>query len=150
MVMQQTRLTSKAMKRAARSARAVIHGDRILAFVLEMKTRKLLVAAAKSGAPPVTALSKDLLKLIGAQDAKLTPVKQFVGLCVRAALQEEGFEVAETGVRVSNDPVFRTGATYQPIQSTKLTSSALLARIIENLTDEEASQAIELLKKRRR
>jgi hypothetical protein len=141
-------MQSKAMRRAARSARAVLHGPEILELVLETKTRRLLVAAAESGAPPVTALSDRLLKLVPMKDAKLTPLKQFVGLCVRAVLEEEGFEVAETGVRVSKDAIFRTGSTYQRTQADEHITSGLLARIIQNLTDEEARQAARLLRKR--
>jgi hypothetical protein len=141
-------MQSKAMRRAARSARAVLHGPEILELVREPKTRRLLVAAAESGAPPVTAVSDRLLQLIAVKDAKLMPLKQFAGLCVRAVLEEEGFEVAETGVRVSRDPVFRTGSTYRRIQAEQRRSSELLLRFIQSLTDEEARQALRLLRKR--
>jgi hypothetical protein len=141
-------MQSKAMRRAARSARAVLHGPEILELVREPKTRRLLVAAAESGAPPVTAVSDRLLQLVPVKDAKLMPLKQFTGLCVRAVLEEEGFEVAETGVRVSRDPVFRTGSTYRRIQVDQRRSSGLLVRIIQDLTDEEARQALRLLRKR--
>jgi hypothetical protein len=119
-----------------------------LELIQEPKTRRLLVAAAERGEPPVTAISDKLLQLIPAKDAKLMPLKQFAGLSVRAVLEEEGFEVAETGVRVSNDPVFRTGSTYRRIQAEQRRSSELLVRIIQDLTDEEARQALRLLRKR--
>ena len=141
---------SKAMRRAARSARAVLRGTEILELVLEPKIRRLLVVAAESGAPPVTAISGELLQRISAKDAKLMPLKQFAGLCVRAVLEEEGFEVAETGVRVSNDPIFRTGSTYQRVQVGKSDNSALLVRFIQSLTEEEAREAIRLLRNRKR
>src|SRR5258707_1124622 len=96
-------MSSKAMRRAVRSARALRDGGRILKFVQEPKTRRLLVAVAESGAPPVTAISSGLQELVGPKEAKLAPVKQFAGMCVRAVLEEEGFERAEPGVRVSND-----------------------------------------------
>jgi hypothetical protein len=135
------------MRRALRSARAVMHGGRILDFVRQNKTRLLLVAAAESGAPPVTAISEQLVKLIGIRDAKLQPVKQFVGVCVRAVLEEEGFNVAEKGVRVSGDPVFRTGSTYERAADEPAESS-FLARFVANLTDSEALQVLNLLKSR--
>jgi hypothetical protein len=141
-------MQSRAMRRAVRSARAVLRGDRILEFIQHPKTRRLLVDAAASGAPPVTAISSKLLELVGPKDARLAPVKQFVGVCIRAVLEEEGFDLAESGVRVSNDPIFRTGSTYQPVQAGK--SVALLVRIIEALTDEEARQALRLLRNRKR
>jgi hypothetical protein len=78
------------------------------------------------------------------------PLKQFAGLCVRAVLEEEGFEVAETGVRVSNDPIFRTGSTYQRVKAQKSASSSLLVRLIGALTEEEARQALQSLRKRQK
>ena len=75
-------------------------------------------------------------------------MKQFVGVCIRDVLEEEGFELVESGVRVSKDPIFRTGSTYQRVQAGK--SVALLVRIIETLTDEEAREAIRLLRNRKR
>lgn len=139
-----------AMRRAKRSARAVLHGPAILEFVGQPRTRRLLAAAAESGTPPVTAISTRLLELIGAVDAKLAPIKQFTGLCVRAVLEEEGFELAQTGVRVSNDPVFRTGSTYQRADVEKPGRSPLLNRIIDSLTDEEVRTALQRLRKRQR
>jgi hypothetical protein len=141
-------MQAKAMRRAVRSARAVIRGPEILELVRESKSRRLLIAAAESGVPPVTAISGKLLQLIPVKDAKLTPLKQFTGLCVRAVLEEEGFQVAETGVRVSNDPIFRTGSTYHRIKVDAPGSPGLLVRIIQNLTDEEAKEALRLLRKR--
>jgi hypothetical protein len=141
---------SKAMRRATRSARAILHGPKILEQIQQTKVRRLLVAAAQSGVPPVTAISDKLLEILPRKDAKLTPVKQFTGLCVRAVLEEEGFDVAETGVRVSNDPVFRTGATYRRLVAGKSPAVALLSRIIQTLTDEEVEEAVKLLRQRQR
>jgi hypothetical protein len=112
----------------------------------EAKIRRLLVAAADSGAPPVTAISGKLLELVGPKDAKLTPVRQFTGLCVRAVLEEEGFELAEVGVRLSQDPVFRTGAVYRRQSASE--STDLLSRLVESLTDEEAGRLKLLLRRR--
>jgi hypothetical protein len=134
------------MQRARRSARAVKYGPEILEFVQELKTRRLLVAAAATGAPPVTAISGKLQQLIGPEFAKLTPIRQFTGLCVRAVLEEEGFELAEVGVRLSKDPVFRTGAVYR--RQSASDSTDLLGRFAESLTDEEARRLKLLLRRR--
>jgi hypothetical protein len=139
---------SKAMRRAVRSARAVLHGARILEFVRGPQIRQKLIAAAESGAPPITAISSRLMDLVGAKDVKLLPVKQFAGICVRAVLEEEGFQVAAKGVRVSNDPVFRTGSTYERPMTTKKTT--FLARLVQCMTDNEATEVLELLRRRRR
>src|SRR5262249_2782529 len=103
---------------------------------------------AESGAPPITAISGPLMELVGANDVKLQPVKQFAGICVRAVLEEEGFQLAAKGVRVSNDPVFRTGSTYERIPKT--TKTTFLARVVQCMTDEEANEVLELLRRRRR
>jgi hypothetical protein len=141
-------MESKTMRRAVRSTRAVLHGAEILEFIRNPKTRRKLVAAAESGRPPVTGISEDLKELIG-KDVKLQPIRQFVGVCVRAVLEEEGFQVADTGVRVSKDPVFRTGATYERSLVEKTKKSALLLRFIESLTEEEAKEALRLLRDRK-
>jgi hypothetical protein len=142
-------MESKAMRRALRSARAVIWGDRILKFIRGPETRQELITAAESGAPPITAISRRLAKLVGAKDVKSPPVKQFAGVCVRAVLEEEGFRVAAKGVRVSRDPVFRTGSTYEriPVATKKAT---FLTRLVQCMTDEEASELLELLRRRTR
>lgn len=141
---------SRTMQRARRSARAVLHGTEILEFVQEPKTRRMLIATAELGAPAVTAISAKLQELIGPKDAKLAPVKQFTGLCVRAVLEEEGFELAETGVRLSNDPVFRTASVYKrTLAPDKSGAMELLERFIASLNDAEARRALKLLKNRR-
>ena len=143
-------MTTRAMRRARRSAGALKYGPEVLELIQEPKTRRLLVDAAERGAPPVTAISDKLLQVIPAKELKLMPLKQFAGLCVRAVLEEEGFEVAEAGVRVSNDPIFRTGSTYQRVKAQKSASSSLLERLIGALTEDEARQALSLLRNRQR
>jgi hypothetical protein len=139
---------TKSMRRARRSARAVLHGPEILEFVSSKEGRRLIFEAAKAGVPPVTALSTAIIEKIGERDAKLIPVKQFIGVCVRAVLEDEGFEIASKGVRVSNDPLFSTGATYQPIRSPSVRLE-LLERFLRALNDEEVQDAIRILRRRR-
>jgi len=143
-------MESKAMRRAVRSQRAVLHGPAILKFVRRPRTRQKLIAAAEEGAPPITAISSRLVELVGSEDAKLQPVKQFAGVCVRAVLEEEGFQVAAKGVRVSNDPVFRTGSTYERIPVGTIKKTTFLGRLVQCMTDDEASQVLELLRMRGR
>jgi hypothetical protein len=143
-------MESKAMRRAVRSARAVLHGARILEFIQDPRTRQKLVAAAESGAPPITAISGRLAELVGAKDVKLAPVKQFAGVCVRAVLEDEGFQLAAKGVRVSNDPVFQTGSTYERISVGMTNNATFLTRLVQCMTDDEASEVLELLRRRRK
>jgi len=139
-------MESKAMRRAMRSTRAVLQGTRILEFIQRPEIRQKLIAAAEAGVPPVTAVSSQILKLVG-QVAKLPPVKQFVGLCIRAVLEQEGFHVAAKGVRVSQDPIFRTGSTYDRGPDTTK-GSTFLARMVQSLTEQEADELLALLRRR--
>jgi hypothetical protein len=139
-------MESKAMRRAMRSARAVLHGTHILEFIQRPETRQKLIAAADAGAPPVTAISSQVVKLAG-RDAKLPPVKQFVGLCIRAVLEQEGFQAAAKGVRVSKDPIFRTGSTYER-KPAAAKGRVFFARMVEALTDQEADELLALLQRR--
>ena len=143
-------MVSRSMRRATRSARAVLHGPRILDLVTELKNRRKLIAAAESGVPPVTAISTQLNELIGPKDAKLPPVKQFAGLCISAVLEEEGFAVASKGVRLSNDPIFRTGSTYERLIPVASTGPTLLARFVQTLNEEEIEELIRLVHARKK
>src|SRR4051794_33457896 len=118
-------MATRAMRRATRSAPALLQGKELLGFVLAKRTRKKLIAAADEGVPPVSAISDDLRHRFDAVELKRPLVKQFVGLCVRAVLEEEGYEVYRTGVRIPADPVFTTGSAYRlmPDESTGATSS---------------------------
>jgi hypothetical protein len=143
---QENFMISRTMDRARRSARAVLHGPELLELVTSRRCRRALIAAAEAGHPPVAAISADIEKLVGLKDAKLLPVRQFVGRSVRAVLEEEGFQVAETGVRLSNDAIFRTGAVYKRIETPPADSTPdLIHRMVDALTDEEALTARNLL-----
>lgn len=139
------------LRRARRTARAVPDGPAILEYLSGVEIRKSLVAAAEAGHPPVAAVSRELVEMIGQQKASLTNVKQFVGLCIRAVLEEEGFSVEGAGVRLSHDPVFKTGSVYCRIESQDAAASnSLLMRFLESLNDEEAVSALSHLNNRMR
>ena len=109
-------MESRSMKRARRTAVAVKDGPEILDYIAAPKSRGLLVSRAERGAPPVGAISESLLREFG-RGVKLAPVKQFIGMCVRAVLEEEGYSVAEKGVRIKDDNVFSTGSVYIPTKN---------------------------------
>jgi hypothetical protein len=125
-------------------------GSEILEFMQSASIRERLVRVAESGSVPITSISSELRELVGKNLVKLMPIKQFAGLCVRAVLEEEGFELVETGVTVSNDPVFRTGSVYQRREAGGQEPADLLARFIDTLTDNEVARALKLLERRRR
>jgi hypothetical protein len=137
--------------RAKRAARALHRGDEILEFLGQSAVRASLVAAAKAGIPPVASVSDKLKAKIGREIGSL-PVRSFVGICVRAILEEEGFEVAEKGVRISGDPVFRTGSVYRPVNAVAAHTEAgnikILKAVLDALDDAEVSFAMSYLRKR--
>src|SRR5688572_30057920 len=105
-------MSSKSMRRAKRSAEAISRGPEIFAFVNGKVSRRKLLVAAETGVPPISALSDDLHKRFSPEITN-PAVKQFVGLCVRAVLEEHGFDVYQPGVRLHKDRVFSTGSTYR-------------------------------------
>jgi hypothetical protein len=142
---------SKAMVRAQRAARRVPHGSEILEFLSSPKSRKALVAAAAAGEPPVAAISKEFAALVGPKDVKLAQVKQYAGLCIRAILEEEGFEIERTGVWLGDDPAFSTGSSYRKAASrTGARGRDFLERFARILNDEEVGILQDLLSRRRK
>jgi hypothetical protein len=100
------------------------------------------VAGAEAGVPPVSALSAELYDRFRPEITN-PAVKQFVGLCVRAVLDEAGFEVDQPGVRLHKDRVFITGSTYRPkTQETQVSASDdALDRMMRALSEEQALRA---------
>lgn len=144
---------SKSMIRAQRAARRVPYGAEILEFLGGQKGRKALLAAANAGEPPVAAISKDFATLVGGKNAKSTQVKQFVGMCVRAILEEEGFEIDRTGVWLGNDPVFSTGSVYRKIKAAsgaRAYQIEFLERFAQILSEEEVVILEDFLSRRRK
>jgi hypothetical protein len=121
-----------------------------LNFLKEDKIRRTLIAAATAGDPPVAAISRSLVERVGSKDVKSAQVKQFTGLSVRAVLEEEGFEVARTGVWLGDDPVFSTGAVYRKVTPQKTTAggSDFMDRLARTLNDDEAHRLFDILRKR--
>lgn len=142
-------MTSKAMRRATRSAPALIDGQELLEFVTARGTRKKLIAAVESGVPPVSAISGELRQRFETMKTKSPVGKQFVGLCVRAVLEEEGYEACRTGVRLHRDPVFTTGSVYRRMgeQSAAEPADDALERMMGSLTEADALRAARALEK---
>jgi|SRR5665213_1612738 len=111
-------MISKAMRRVERSAKVLMGGDKILRLARQPAIRKKLVKAARSGEPPITAISQSAMALLGKEAVSTSSIKQFIGLCVRAVLEEEGFEPARAGVRVY-DPIFKRGSVYRRLNENK-------------------------------
>ena len=137
-------MITKPMRRAERAATALANGESILETL--KSARNALIGAAKQSRPPVSAVSEILLEKYGAE-IKKTPVRQFVGLAVRAILEEAGFEVAYGGVRINGDPVFRTGSVYRPRSDHYDAPEAddPLDRMLKALSPDQAKKAFRAL-----
>ena len=104
-------MRSRAYSRAIRSAHAIDHGEDILAFVTSKGAVAALRTTADKGIPAVSAVSSALYERYR-DYTKLAPVKTFIGQCVRAALEQEGYQVLERNVRLRNDKIFNRGTVY--------------------------------------
>ena len=96
--------------RAQRLAANVSNGEAILALL--RKSLPEMLAAADRSLPAVTAVSAALARKFAA-DMAHTPVRQFVGLAIKAIMEEAGYEVVQQGVRINDDPLFTVGAVYR-------------------------------------
>jgi hypothetical protein len=119
------------MKRAVHAATAMTCGKEILEFIVSPRIRKMLVREAQNGAPPAGAISTRLLRKFGSDEEarkriRTVPVKQFIGMCVRAVLEEEGYRIAQKGVRMYGNELFNTGSVYEPVKAelTRTTSGS--------------------------
>jgi hypothetical protein len=140
-------MASKAMRRAERAAATLVRGPEILE---KLKTcRRDLITSVKKQRPPVSAVSQLLLDEFG-QEIKRLPVKQFVGLAVRAILEEAGYEIAYSGVRIGDDPVFASGSIYRIRSDASDDAPQIddaLERMLKGLTPDQASRASRFLRR---
>lgn len=135
--------------RAERAAKRTPNGTKIWEFLGSPAVRQALVATAEKGQPPVGAVSNQLIEIAGLTTLDETKMKQFIGMCVRAIMEEEGYELAETGVWLGNDPLFSTGATYRKAAGSAVTSGDdFFERFVSLLTDAEAKRISALLARR--
>ena len=142
--------SSVRLRRAQRSAKALIGGQKILDYLLAEPTKKLLIQAANDGVPPVSRISNGILSLAKTDgfDIKALSIRQFIGTSIRAILEEEGYKTIEKGIRLPKDPVFTSGSIYGKCADVEPSEGTILERILENLTDSEAQQALGILKAR--
>jgi hypothetical protein len=136
---------TKSMRRAETAASTLVSGPEILAAL--RRARRELIAMAEQSRPPVAAVSQMLLEKFGAEVKRL-PVRQFIGLAVRAILEDAGFEVAYSGVKISEDPIFTSGSVYrnqsdQPRSPSEYDDA--FERMLKALKPEQATRAVYLL-----
>jgi hypothetical protein len=137
---------SRAMHKARRMASSVPRGSELLRLIESAAMRKALVKAADAHQPPVGAISEKVLQLVGGEMSRLPLLRQFVGACVRAVMDEEGYVVAKEKARISSDCMFKSGATYRKAARME---GDLLERLLHSLDKKEVERAYEIISKRR-
>ncbi|MFC5357099.1 hypothetical protein [Azospirillum himalayense] len=138
---------SGASRKIRRAAKTLKDGQPIWEFLKEPDTRDLLIQGAEEGEPSVAYISSELLARFGTQ-VKEMPVRQFVGMAVKAVMAEAGYRVAETGVRIPEDPVFKSGAVYEKVEEEEEEEAAddadILTAMLGGLDAKQLRRLIEL------
>jgi hypothetical protein len=134
------------MERVASEADTKPMQRQVLQFVLAHKEE--LVAAALREELPVAAISAGLLRKFG-DEIRAHRLRQFVGLCVAALLEEEGFTIVRSGVRLRSDPLFTVATFFKRTRHARTSHSApLLQRLIDSMTNAELREAQARIKAR--
>jgi hypothetical protein len=133
---------SPLMQRAKRTAASTERGAELLAFLQRPEIKKKLTAAARAGTPPAGAVSADLLANFEPSIHK-PKIKRQTGMFIAAVLDELGFRVAQSNVRMK-DALFTSGACYEE-RSAAADAVGLVALIAASLTKDEARQMVRLL-----
>lgn len=125
-------------RKARRASKSIVGGDALWSALNDTSTIALMVEAIAEEVPPVSKISETLMETVGDEVAlKALPVRQFIGMAVKAILAKEGYEVMETGVKIADDPIFRSGATYQRVEEPEDDTDDLLSRLVNAMNPDE-------------
>ncbi|WFS69557.1 hypothetical protein CFBP4996_26560 (plasmid) [Agrobacterium leguminum] len=141
------RRTSALIRKAHRSAKSIKGGDELLKVLTSGPYMTALEQGVAEEVPPVSKISHMLKERFPGDepDLKATTVRQFIGATVRAILSDLGYVVDESGIRIPNDPVFRTGSTYRKT-SEEEEDDDILKRIVDVLNPDELRRLEGLVK----
>jgi hypothetical protein len=130
--------------RLRRLTRTVPEGEKVLALLAREAPR--LIRAADSGIPPVSAVSAKLYQLFPTATRSVS-FRQFVGIAVKAVLEDHGFAVEKAGIKLRGDKVFVTGSSYRrlPMPEIRSTEQSLLSRLLGVMTPAEKDELRQLL-----
>jgi hypothetical protein len=133
-------------RRLRRSASALKDGVAILEWLQESEQRDALVKAAEAGLPSVAGISSALLTRFGGRATTMI-IKQFVGRAVKHIMRDAGYEAADTGIKLPDDPVFSSGTRYSNREEAvhRNEKSPLLGRFVAMLTPAELRELRELV-----
>lgn len=136
-------MSSKSMRRVLLMSAATSFGADALETLKEEVPK--MIEAINLSRPPVSVLGEILLKKYGAE-IRQTTARQFIGLGVGAILQELGYEISARGVRISGDPVFRSGALYRlRVEGGNAEADDALDRMMKSLSPDQAKRAYRAL-----
>lgn len=133
------------LARAQNSAASSPTRARALEYVIKHATE--LEEAARSGVVPVSTISEGLSELLGS-DLANPALKQYVGLCVVAVLEDRGYKVVRPRVRTKDDRNFGVGALFSREPARDPDGNPLLLRILETLSVPELMVAEEHIRRR--
>lgn len=141
------RRTSALIRKARRGAKSIVGGDELLKVLTSGPCIIALEQGVKEEVPPVSKISQMLVEKFPdkSPDLKALPVRQFIGSTVRAILSERGYLVDESGVRIPNDPIFKSGSTYRKTDDEE-EEDDLLKRFVEMLSPDELQRLSDLVK----
>lgn len=131
------------LRRAARNiGRDGKLGGDIIAFLRDPQIMDRLIAAAEEGRLPASEVSSSLLAKFGTEALAPHTTHRFIGTAIRTLLEQAGFQVDLTGVRIGGDNLFSTAATFKRrAAGIEPVLDSLIKRFIESLTAEERERA---------
>ncbi len=135
------------IRKARRASQSIVDGDKLFAKLTSTPYVEAMEKGVIESVPPVSKISR-MLQEHFPEEPKLNvlPVRQFIGMAVRAILSEKGYEVEERGVRISGDPVFRSGSTYRLSTTDDEEDDDILARFVGMLSVAELHRLQGLVK----
>lgn len=141
------RRTSALIRKAHRSAKSIVGGEELLKALTSGPYITALEQGVKEEVPPVSKISHMLAERFpgDAPNLKAMPVRQFIGSAVRAILSDKGYVVEESGIRIPNDPVFKSGSTYRKTDEEE-EDDDILKRFVDMLNPDELRRLHDLVK----
>lgn len=142
------RSTNALIRKATRASKSIVEGDKLLSALTSPRYINAMKEGVLEEVPPVSKISHMLKEQFPEKpDLRSTPVRQFIGMAVRAILSDQGYELEESGVRIPDDPVFRSGSTYRPRATSEVEEDDdILARFVAMLNPDELRRLHDLVK----
>lgn len=119
-------------------------GERLLEVLNDRAYTVKMEDAVRTAMPPLSHISVHLKQDFPEVDFGSLRIRQFIGCAVREAMQDMGYVVEDSGVRIPRDPIFKSGSTYRKAISGE--AEDILLRIVSILTPMELKRLRAILK----